>query len=277
MNLPNFLIVGAQKSGTTSLHDILDAHPQTLMSTPKEVNFFTYDYKVEKGLEYYSTFFQKKNSTEPIAIGESSPGYICYPDIHKKIHQHLGKIKIVIILRNPIKRAFSQYWDNRRQLKEVLTEEEIIANYLEVDYKPGRKGYFSRGVYYNDVKKYMDLFGRENVHIIIFEQLLKHQKEELHRLYSFLGLDVDKGLQELPKPSNSSYIFDNRLYCYFFNNPKQTKFILKKFRRLLFFGKKVDYTYKLLNTKHLEILKTFYAQWNKKLENLIDLEIPEWK
>ncbi len=277
MNLPNFLIIGAQKSGTTSLHDILDAHPQALMSKPKEVNFFTFDYKLNKGLEYYSTFFQNNEISNPIAIGESSPGYICYPDIHEKIYQHLGNIKIVMILRNPIKRAFSQYWDNRRQLKEECNEEEIIEKYLEADYQPGRKGYFSRGVYYNDVKKYIDLFGRENVHIIIFEKLLKHQKDELLRLYSFLGLDIDKGLQELPKASNSSSIFNNRFYCYFFNNPKHTQFLPKKFRKLLFFGKKVEYKYKQVNTEHLEKLKTFYAQWNEKLETLIDFEIPEWK
>jgi hypothetical protein len=79
--------------------------------------------------------------------------------VHELIHQNLGNIKIVIILRNPIKRAFSQYWHNRRDLNEGMSESEIIDTYLETKYSPKRKGYFSRGVYFQDVKEYIQLFG----------------------------------------------------------------------------------------------------------------------
>ena len=213
------------------------------MSEQKEVNFFTLDYKFKRGLKYYSTYFNKNISDNPIAIGESSPGYLCYPDVHKKIYTNLGKIKIVKILRDPIKRALSQYWHNRRLLKESYTEKEIVDKYLDITYKPGKKGYFSRGVYYNDVKKYIELFGKENIHIIIFEKLLKNQKQELQKLYSFLNLDINKGLQELPKASNSSFIYDNPIYTYFFNNPKKSKLLPKKLRKFLFFGNKISYEY----------------------------------
>lgn len=105
------------------MHDILTFHPETSMSKVKEINFFTYKNKYKQGLKYYSTYFDKK---EAKIIGESSLGYIFYPGVANLIKKDLGQIKVLILLREPIKRAFSQYWDNRRQLSECLTEDEII-------------------------------------------------------------------------------------------------------------------------------------------------------
>jgi len=272
--LPNFLIVGAQKCGTTSLHDILSRHPQVQMSEIKEVNFFINPHKYDRGLDYYSTFFNQKENA--IAIGESSPGYLCYPEVYNKIKEDLGNIKIVILLRDPIKRAFSQYWDNRRQLNEPLTEVEIIDNYLESEYNPKRKGYFSRGVYYPQVRNYIESFGADYVHVILLEELIKHQQAELHKLYRFLGLDKDKGYQKLPKPSNSSLVWDNPLYKYMLRNPKQNKFLPSKLRRLFFFGRKKRFQYDLPNAPELERLKAFYKPWNQKLEEEFGLDIQTW-
>lgn len=272
--IPNFLIVGAQKCGTTSLHELLSEHPQIEMSQVKEINFFSIQSKFEKGLSYYCKFFKK--DTNSIAIGESSPGYLCYPEVHEKIYQTLGQIKIVIILRDPIKRAFSQYWDNRRQLKECHTEKEIIEKYLEPKYSPERKGYFSRGVYYNDVKKYIDKFGDEHVHILILEELIKYPKAELQRLYSFLKVDKTQGHQKLARASNRALVWDNPFYKYFLNHPKQTKYIPGKMRRLLFFGKQHPWDYELPNQVYIETLKSFYNPWNKKLEDLLGIKLKYW-
>ena len=76
MTLPNFLIVGAQKCGTTSLHDILSEHPQANMSNLKEINFFYSEDKYAKGLEHYKSYFKKLDSKHRVT-GESSSGYIC--------------------------------------------------------------------------------------------------------------------------------------------------------------------------------------------------------
>lgn len=87
--LPNFLIVGAQKCGTTSLHEILAAHSEAGMSKVKEINFFTNPEKHKKGLQYYSSFFE---DTKGKIIGESSPGYICYPGVADLIKEELGQV-----------------------------------------------------------------------------------------------------------------------------------------------------------------------------------------
>lgn len=194
MTLPNFLIIGSQKSGTTSLHDILSTHPQINMSDIKEINFFTNAQKYKKGLNYYSSFFQKPSEIQ-IVTGESSPGYICTPGVAEKIQKDLGLIKIVIILRDPIKRAFSQYWDNRRHLSESLTIDEAIDRYLNDRYVPGARGYFSRGVYINYIEKYDLLFGRKKIYVLILEELINRPKEKLNNLYKFLDIDPNLGLQ----------------------------------------------------------------------------------
>lgn len=276
MILPNFLIVGAQKCGTTSLHDILSKHPETGMSNTKEINYFTFDNKYSKGLSYYSSYFNNIDSKK-IAIGEASPGYICTPGVPERIHQDLGKIKIVIILRDPVRRAFSQYWDNRRHLNEHLTEKQIVSTYLDTEYTPERRGYFSRGVYAHQVEKYFNLFGRNHVQVIILEQLIKNQNELLQKLYSFLGLNIFKGLQELPTPSNSSYVWNNLVYKFFFNHPEFVKILPKRGKGILFFGSKETFKYELPSGQIIEKLKEFYRPSNNKLSKLIDNPLREWK
>jgi hypothetical protein len=275
MILPNFLVVGAQKCGSTSLHDILSEHPQANMSKIKEVNFFLYKNKYNKGLEYYSSYFEQPDANHRVT-GESSPGYICAPGVHKLIHQNLGDIKIVIILRDPIKRAFSQYWDNRCSLNESMSESEIIDTPLETKYSPKRKGYFSRGVYFPDVKKYIELFGENNVHIIILEHLIKNQTSGLHQLYDFLGIDKDKGYQKLPKTSNPAAVWSNPFYNYLFYNPSITKYLPVKARGLFFFGKRDEFKYDLPAQPIIDKLKEFYKPWNKKLEQLISINLDVW-
>ena len=212
MTLPNFLIIGSQKCGTTSLHDLLEEHPQANMTKIKELRFFDQISRFSKGKEFYSSFFKRPKS-DHIVTGEASPGYICNPGAAKRIYDTLGpELKLVIILRDPIKRAFSQYWDNRRKLNEAQTEQQIISEYLEPIYNPNRKGYFSRGVYLQYIKEYLEFFENDNLHIVILEELIKNQQKGLHDLYKFLEIDPSKGMQKLPSASNQSMIYRNPLY-----------------------------------------------------------------
>ena len=272
MILPSFLVVGAQKCGTTSVHDILSTHPEANMSNIKEINFFTNKEKYKKGLEYYSRFFEKKIGAG--AVGESSPGYICFPGVPEKIKKNLGKIKILILLRNPIKRAFSQYWDNRRSLNETLTTEAIIDEYLEDQYDPARKGYFSRGVYVHQVQEFFDLFGRDNVKVVFLEELVKNQKETLRSIYTFLNLDEDKGCQKLPKAQNSSEVYQNPFYRFVFERPNLSAWIPKRLKRLFFFGRKSPFKYPMPEKEVVNKLKEFYKPYDSKLESLLGRKLP---
>lgn len=276
MTIPNFLIIGAQKSGTTTLHDILDQHTEANMSKVKEIRFFDQKTRFEKGLEFYASFFEKPSESQKIT-GEASPGYICNKQVPKLIHDTLGAdTKLVLILRDPIKRAFSQYWDNRRHLNESDTVEEIVNKYLETEYNPKSKGYFSRGVYINQIKNYLDYFDRENIHVMILEDLIKNQKTELQSLYRFLQIDPFQGLQKLPKPSNQSMIYKNSVYMLFFKYPKLQSLLPKRGKGLLFFGTKQTYKYQLPQTNVLDKLKNFYSPYNKALEKFIGKPLNYW-
>ena len=272
MTLPNFLIVGAKKCGTTSLHEILKKHPQANMSAVKEINFFTMEKSYRKGLAYYSGFWVEEK--EARAVGESSPGYICYPGVPELIKKDLGAIKVLIMLRNPIKRAYSQYWVNRRSLSERLTPEDIIDNYLEDKYDPTRKGYFSRGVYVHQIQKYFTLFGRDHVKVVFLEDLVKKTKGTLRSIYNFLNLDEDLGCQELPKASNSSQIYQNPFYKFAFEHPYYSAWIPKRLRRFFFFGRKVDFKYPMPDQKKMNQLKEFYKPYDRKLERVLGRELP---
>ena len=135
--LPNFIVIGSQKAGTTSLYEVFRGHPQIFMPEKKELNFFFQESEFARGQSYYEEYFAA-TSAGAIAVGEASPGYICHPDVPARIHAMVPDARLIVTLRNPIERAYSQYWDNRRRLAEPLTFEEVMATALEESYRKGR-------------------------------------------------------------------------------------------------------------------------------------------
>ena len=113
--LPNFLIIGAGKSGTTSLWHLLNEHPDIYMSPDKEPNFFNKDENYNKGLDWYQHLFRRAKNQK--AIGEASNNYSCcgiFKNTVKRIKKTLPHVKIIYITRNPLKRAESEWMESRR-------------------------------------------------------------------------------------------------------------------------------------------------------------------
>lgn len=272
--LPNFLIVGAQKCGTTTLHDIMCRHPEANMSKIKEINFFTNADKYKQGLKFYSSFWESKTVCK--IIGESTPSYMVYPDVAEAIRSDLGEIKIVIILRDPIRRAVSQYWDNRRRLNESETFEQVIDKYLTETYDPNSKGYFSRGVYIKYIEKYWQLFGKDNVHIMLLEQLINQPQIELETLFNFLEISAAPRYLKLPKASNSALIWNNPLYKFLLAHPKYSTLLPKRGKSILFIGRKQPYKYSMPEEHIVMRLKEFYEPWNKRLSEQTGLNLDNW-
>ena len=108
MKLPNFIIGGAQTAGTTALWDYLNLHPEIQMPETKEINFFSFEY--HKGINYYSKLFECLDTN--CVVGEASPQYITDEIYAKRIKKHTPEIKLIFILRDPIKRAYSNYHYN---------------------------------------------------------------------------------------------------------------------------------------------------------------------
>ncbi|MFT4927416.1 MAG: hypothetical protein ACI8WB_003523 [Phenylobacterium sp.] len=221
---PNFFMVGVVKGGTTSLHRYLDQHPDIYMSPVKETNYFArqdidttafnkaYAHDVNVDLKQYLKTDMKQvihiahvtqaadyaklfaNVSNESAIGEASNSYILYENAPKLIHQAYPDAKIIVMLRNPVQRAFSQYVMNLRLGK---TREKDFITELEQDHNGELQGwganhqYLSIGLYYQQIKRYYDLFAKEQVHICWFDEYKTDGDKVVKSIYQFLAVAED--------------------------------------------------------------------------------------
>lgn len=200
---PNFLIVGAAKSGTTSIFHYLKEHPEIFMPSVKEPRFFLSqfirtplqgikDEDFEKSMihsfDQYLDLFRDIGSEK--ASGEASVDNLYYYDHSiKLIKEYLGDVRIVIVLRNPADRAFSSYAHQVRRGEEPLGFEEALASEEERIKKNWRWiwHYQSVGLYAEQVRAYLDAFSR--VHVRLYDDLLKSPLDFIRDLYEFLNVD----------------------------------------------------------------------------------------
>ncbi len=196
--LPNFLIVGAPKAGTTSLHQYLSQHPEIFMSNPKELNFFSnqeikeqelyYDNFRINSLERYKDIFA--GSIGEKAIGEASVSYLFYPKTPKKIKEIIPDAKIIILLREPISRAYSHYlMDYRLGYVNLSFDDVVFKRKKDKNIDLFYQQYIFLGLYYEQVKRYIDIFGKDSVRIYFQDDFKNDPAHILLDVYNFLGVD----------------------------------------------------------------------------------------
>lgn len=196
MTLPNFLIIGAAKAGTTSLYDHLRAHPAVFMPTVKEPRFFGYDgrddrqkFPVHTLAEYEALFAPATTET---AIGEATPHYLSYPQAAGRIHALIPGVRLIASLRNPVDRAYSTYLHNLRNRN--AHADTPFARVMETDHR-------LHETYAEKLERYFALFPRERIRILLLEDLEGDPRGTVRGLYGFLG--VDPGFEpEIAAPSN---------------------------------------------------------------------------
>ena len=272
--LPNFLIIGSQKAGTTSLYNILKQHPQIFMADRKEINFFFKDDEYARGVDKYAQHFA--DCADQLACGEASPGYICHPAAPARIHALLPDVKLILTVRDPIKRAISQYWDNRRHLNEPLTFAQTLDAYLSDDYKLGKVGYFSRGVYMRYIRRYLEYFPRENLLILPFEEMLTDAEAFYKRIFTFLGVDEDFVSEDFDEAFNPTEVWKNPFYQMLIRRPRYQKRVPAKLRRLFYWGSKMRFSAPSIDEESRNKLVEFYKPWNDDLREFLGKELSEW-
>jgi hypothetical protein len=210
--LPDFIIIGAQKSGTTSLYRYLCQHPQIVPSVKKEVHFFDggIDPSVdnfEKGLPWYSTHFpSRKNLNADQKTFEATPSYLFNPIAPKRIYDLIPQVKLVALLRNPTERAISHYFHEKRKGREPLSilealeveETRLKSSIEEKNYKSDvfiNYSYKLRGLYKNQLERYSDLFPMEQILILPSEEFFANPNTSLARVFEFI--EVDKNFKVL--------------------------------------------------------------------------------
>ncbi|MEO1005258.1 MAG: sulfotransferase [Cyanobacteria bacterium J06638_38] len=203
--MPNFLIVGAAKAGTTSLYSYLKQHPQIYMSPVKETNFFAFegaelnfaggisqgyldDFKTN--IDDYRAQFQGVNNE--IAIGEASPSYLYLPKAVERIKYYIPEVKIIVILRNPIERAYSHFLHHLRDrlveyrdFEQALdAEAQAIADNWWWDYH-----YIQVGLYYQQLKRYFANFKQEQIKVWLYEDLTTDSLALIQDICQFLNVE----------------------------------------------------------------------------------------
>jgi hypothetical protein len=273
--LPNFLIIGSQKAGTTSLYNILKRHPQVFLPEKKEVNFFFLDKEFRKGLEYYQRFFANIPAKKKM-YGEASPGYICHPQAPARIKKTLPHAKLILTVRNPIERAYSQYWDNRMTLSEPRQFNQTLDIALNDTYQPGKLGYFNRGTYIKYILRYLELFDADQLLVLLFDDLRDNPSKFYQICFEFLEIDTAFRTPEMDTAFNPSSVWDNFLYNWFFEQPAAQRFLPAKLKRLVFWGKRKRFQYPPMDPATKQRLIQFFAPWNQELAGFLGRDLSHW-
>ena len=214
--LPSFLVIGTNKAGTTTLYDVLKTHPQVFLPFRKELHYFNNDLNYAKGVDWYVQSFFKDAAGFP-ARGDITPAYLYWGDkVIPRIEEVYGNEppRMIAILRDPVERAYSRYWHQRRvEGREPLSFEAALAaehERLEEDvHSLGVRGRFSRayfhgGLYGAQLTRYFSSFPRRAFHIILFHDLQREFAETVRGLLMFLTLDTTVDIA--PKQSNPASV-----------------------------------------------------------------------
>jgi hypothetical protein len=286
--LPNFYIVGAPKSGTTSLFHYLDEHPDVFMCTVKEPNFFSYDeivqqslYYSEKGvrnLEAYEALFE--NVASETAIGEASTSYLFYEKTPAKIKAMVPDAKIIIILRNPVDRGFSHYLMDSRIGYVNISFEDIVQKKTE---HPLLDLYYQQfvelGLYYRQVKRFIDVFGESQVKIFLNEDLKEDITKVILSVYSFLDIDnccmpnITKQYNIYQKPRNTliQQLYSTKSIRRLARTIIPGRFVDTVKNSLLIKGEKPELTHKTR-----EFLFSLYRDDIQRTADLIGRDLSPW-
>lgn len=207
--LPDFIIIGTMKSGTTSMYEYLIQHPSVMPATQKEIHFF--DNWHERGLNWYklqfsplsTKYFRELTRFRKQVTGESSPTYLFYPEIPKRMSEVLPHAKIIVMLRNPVDRAYSHYHHVVRHGFETLSFNEAIdtetkrlqaaAEIAKVDKLSALRmsnqySYLERGKYADQLTRWFSYFPRDNFLIIGSEDFFGNPVPSFFEVLDFLGL-----------------------------------------------------------------------------------------
>lgn len=211
---PNFIIIGSQKSGTTSLANYINQHPQVLPAIKKEIHFWSREF--HRGVDWYLAHFPPIPQSQNFLTGEATPNYLVNYKVAEKMFSILPDIKLLVIFRNPVDRAFSQYhhwrrlnWEDR-SFEEAINKELEALNTTPKQPQGGRKywqlpgNYIGRGVYIEFMQKWMEVFPREQFLILRGEDFYQAPDNTMKQVFDFLGLPEHQ-LPKYKKLNSGSY------------------------------------------------------------------------
>ena len=299
--MPNFFIVGAARSGTTSLDRYLSQHPEIYITPKKETHFFTDDHfpacfkgpgderlnrLLMRDADLYARLFAGVTGAK--AIGESSAFYLCFPGTAERIAQTVPDAKILMILREPVARAYSAYMMLIRDGRETLGFQEGLS-WEEERRQQGFEPmwwYKELSLYFRQVKQYLDVFGVERVKVLLYEELFAQPEQVLREVFAFLGVrenvDIDTSMRYNvsgpPKSRRVYALLDKFIYS---PNP-----LVQRLKSLLPLHSRITWASKIMNISLRPVpldpqihtqLKEYFAEDVGKLEDLLHRDLLYWQ
>lgn len=281
---PDFFLVGAAKAGTTSLFRYLIQHPSIFIPAIKEPHYFS-EYPqphapVFNSLEEYLALY--RGCDEDVLAGDASTSYLYSRQSARRIFDLQPQARIIMVLRNPIERAYSFYWHNRREFAESLTfEEALLAEPARIaEETPFRFHYVNSGRYFEQVRSYLETFGGEQVKVCLFEDLDADSGAVCREIFEFLGVS--------DYPINTSKRFNpggptrSRLLAHVL----APQFPVRPAVRALFpgFSRRLKYRLLKLNVKHPPSmaprthahLVDVFSEDVQRLAELVDRDLSHW-
>lgn len=299
--LPNFFILGAGKSGTSALYYQLAKLPQVHLSTPKEPCFFDYEY--ERGPDYYwRTYYASGWRGQPL-VGEARAANLLLPYVPQRIHQTAPDARLIVILRNPVDRAFSHWWmlhcngretrkfgeavrENQARIAAGITIESANAERLWRSHmSPGLNDhgvrtcslrvYLEAGYYALQLERYLRYFPRSQLCVLFYDELNQSPLKLSRRLYEFLGLDPADARQPPARENVALTTFSQPFFT--LSNRLRLQRVLP--RKLLSVARttlsKMGHR-PGMSGETREWLRRYFEPHNRRLEELLDLDLEAW-
>jgi len=293
MQMPNFLVIGAAKAGTSALYRFLNEHPDIYMSPVKEPRFFSFegdefsaDHPLHKTtitrLEDYQALFDgvKKES----AIGEASPSYLFNPRAPERIEAYLPEARLIAVLRNPVERAYSHFLhlvkvgvEPSTDFAAVLRDEEGLRI---GDWVP-RRDYLSFGFYHDQLGRYFDRFPDKQIKVYLHEELIENPRAVLRDIFGFLNVD-DTYIPDYQKRINVSGVPRSRVLRNVLDKPNIIRSTLRRCvparlrqEAATILRRKNLVRPEMTKALHEELLETYRSDI-LQLQSLIDRDLSLW-
>ncbi|NND51459.1 MAG: hypothetical protein HKN54_03575 [Flavobacteriaceae bacterium] len=290
---PNLFIPGAAKSGTTSLHDLLNCHPDICMSMVKEPVFWnSSSYKNPKKIGWYNDLFEDHQAQ---ILGESTTSYMYYPEFISAINEYYADPpKFIFILRNPIDRSYSHFWwmcgrgQENRSFRESLTAD-ANREFEAYGYLPNY--YYHFGLYGKWIKRFYDNFGQDQVKLITLENLVSDRTETLNSCFRFLGVKEMSSIPEISANETSKlkypklFHFINKTASGKYRYTKVAKYLMtrqriekikKKLRDMPYFKSAEKLEYPEMSIDERKWVKHLYTEDVAQLKQLSRRDFNEW-
>ena len=275
---PNFLIIGAARSGTTSMFKYLENHPDIFMSEIKEINFFSNEKYWQKGIDWYEQHFSGASQK---CIGEASTSYTSYPSLSKtpeRIFNYMPDAKLIYVVRDPIDRFLSHYLHRVARGLESREISDIINNHQD-DFL------LTQGKYHLQLEQYLKYFPLEHIQLLSIENLKNDPTETVRSIYEFLDIDTAVADTQAHSRHNANTKVTRKgrlgqhILNFYHNNIEQVAYPYR-FKKMFLWAAEigaVEVEPPDLGEESLATLKNYFRDDIKRLKQLSNLDLEAWR